>query len=135
MPAGCDHEQSTMVISSLIISQQRLFRYFCVYIHTYIRSVCVKGRLAEEGGIEKREREKEIDRSSGNTSLWWTIKAILGRTLVKTHFVASLNPDNSTLRLYPPITRRNRVSTGFPFYMWKIFLRHEITAAVIVHSD
>lgn len=57
----------------------------------------------EAGGWMDVEGEGERGCRAGIRA-WWTIKAILGRTLVKTHFVASLNPDNSTLRFYPPIT-------------------------------
>lgn len=91
--------RSTVVISGLIISQRWLFRYFCLYIYT-IRARGNGGRGGRFGRGKGRIRE---DRA-GIRAWSWTIKAILGRTLVKTHFVASLNPDNSTLRFYPPIT-------------------------------
>lgn len=90
---------STVVISGLIISQRRLFRYFCLYIYT----IRTRRNDKEEGRVWTRGLERRREDRAGIRA-WWTIKAILGRTLVKTHFVASLNPDNSTLRFYPPIT-------------------------------
>lgn len=62
------------------------------------------GTAGRGGGGGREEFGGKRRKTGAGIRAWWTIKAILGRTLVKTHFVASLNPDNSTLRFYPPIT-------------------------------